>query len=325
MSISLIETKKNYHVSINTVLEFEAECKREIECTLVSSPIEFMPFAVYIEKAVAYTGIPKVLRYGLQHLGNSNRHFFSIFMGTADIVKALPFFLLSGQKSIYLFDCWERTFDILLRMIDNYAINQVFFSAKQSALIMQKKAPHVQCIWIPEAISIQPYYAKHYSEKDIDVLQIGRKYDEYHDAIVQYCKDNSIVYLYEEKKGDVIFPDQRSFFDGLARSKVNICFPSSITHKERSGNISTMTQRYLQAMASKCLILGIMPYDMEELFDYCPIVEVDMNAPCEQLTDVLAAYHSYQPLIEKNYSTVMEHHQWKHRIREMKRYMQGTL
>jgi hypothetical protein len=70
---------------------------------------------------------------------------------------------------------------------------------------------------------------------------------------------------------------------GLANSKISICVPSDITHPERTGNISTITNRYLQSMASKCLILGKLPHDMLHLFDYNHIIEIDEENPVLQI------------------------------------------
>jgi hypothetical protein len=81
-----------------------------------------------------------------------------------------------------------------------------------------------------------------------------------------------------------------------------------------------MTWRYLQSMASKCLILGKVPDEMRQLFDYCPIVEIDVDDPEGQLRQVLSEYMSYLPLIERNYAFVEKSHQWPNRIEMMQQY-----
>lgn len=67
-------------------------------------------------------------------------------------------------------------------------------------------------------------------------------------------------------------------------------------------------------MASKCLILGKVPDEMRHLFDYEPVVEIDMNNPKQQLQEVLDRYLEYIPLIERNYAFVQRNHQWQNRI-----------
>ena len=82
-----------------------------------------------------------------------------------------------------------------------------------------------------------------------------------------------------------------------------------------------MTWRYVQSMASKCLILGRMPEEMRQLFDYRPIIEIDLAHACEQLEEILGNFHKYDELIERNYVYVKEHHQWPNRITQIAAYL----
>ena len=88
---------------------------------------------------------------------------------------------------------------------------------------------------------------------------------------------------------------------GLANSKISIFVPSDITHPNVTGSISTITNRFLQSMASRCLIVGKVPHDMLYLFDYNPIIEIDEENPVAQIEAILANFDTYIPLIEKNY------------------------
>jgi hypothetical protein len=79
-----------------------------------------------------------------------------------------------------------------------------------------------------------------------------------------------------------------------------------------------MTNRYLQSMASKCLIVGHAPKEMIELFGYNPVVEIDWKAPMEQLDTIFDHYADYIPLMEKNYKMVSNHHTWEKRWEQIK-------
>jgi hypothetical protein len=83
-----------------------------------------------------------------------------------------------------------------------------------------------------------------------------------------------------------------------------------------------MTLRYLQSMVSKCLIVGKLPYDMQYLFDYNPVVEIDEQNPAGQLLEILHNFDQYQELIERNYQRVLSHHRWAHRIQTMQHSME---
>jgi spore maturation protein CgeB len=203
-------------------------------------------------------------------------------------------------------------------MLNEFKINIVFISAKQSADFLKNELLKTNVYWMPEGINIDDYKFVEYSKKNIDIIQMGRKYDFYHMGILKFCTESQIKYLFEKNKGEIIFKTKEEFIDGLSRSKISICFHSSTTNPERSGNTSTMTQRYLQSMASKCLIVGNLPYDMLHLFDYNPIIEADLKNPIKQLREILTNFSTYIPLIEKNYEEVKKNHQWKNRIKTFK-------
>lgn len=223
------------------------------------------------------------------------------------------------RRYMYCFDCWPVNNAWVIEFSRIFNIKGIFFSAKQAAdLFNKEKGNRTQTkgIWIPEGIKAADYKWYGYGERKTDVLEFGRRYGLYHDQIREPLKNAGYTHAYAEK-GKLLFADESAFVEGLAQSKISICFPSSITHPERSGNISTMTLRYLQSMASKCLVVGKMPYDMQYLFDYIPVVEIDERDPGKQIVEILEHYEDYIPLIEKNYEQVVALHDWSCRIQSI--------
>jgi hypothetical protein len=219
-------------------------------------------------------------------------------------------------KAMYFFDCWPQNNKWVIEFSRIFGIDHIFFSAKQAADAFNEvkgNRSRTKGTWIPEGIKVDNYKSYPYEEKNIDVLEFGRRYEQYHLRIRETLQKAGYSHAFAQK-GQLLFPDEPAFVEGLAKSKISICFPSSITHPERSGNVSTMTLRYLQSMAAKCLIVGKMPYDMQYLFDYAPVVEIDENDPGAQIVDILKHYDQYIPLIEKNYETVVRQHDWKNRL-----------
>ena len=148
-------------------------------------------------------------------------------------------------------------------------------------------------------------------------MQMGRKFHLYHDKLVDYCKSYNLTYLYEKEVGKVMFESQKLFSDALAKTKISVCFPSSITHPERSGKVSTITQRYFQSMVSKCIIVGEPPSEMKDIFSYDPVIKADLKYPCEQIKDILKNYKDYIPLLQRNYNEVMNNHHWQNRAQKI--------
>ncbi|MDD5200875.1 MAG: glycosyltransferase [Terrimicrobiaceae bacterium] len=241
------------------------------------------------------------------------------------LYKTFPYFCLpNARRILWMYDAWENEFGRIEALIRNHRINLAFLSSSQAVehfnhLKLDRFAAH----WIPEGITVSNYRWKPYGDRGIDVIQMGRKWDAYHERIKPFCESRGLTYLYEKVKGEIIFPRQEAFLDGLASSKISICVPSSITHPARSGRIETMTSRYLQSMASKCLVLGVLPEEMKQLFEHNPIIEIDRSDPCGQLRAILADFESYTDLIERNYAYVTAHHQWTNRLEQMMQQMRN--
>lgn len=315
----------NGHVSLDTINEFEKEILSDTNVIPTGPKNRFLVnFLYYIYIVSKKIGIPTYKYFEEIYaffIKSKSSHFFTVMMGL-DSKKGLPYFFIPKQnKSIYLFDAWQNTHDQIKHFVDFFNIGSIYVSSKLATESLKLKLKKSNIYWIPEGVNSDEYKYYAYEEKTIDVLALGRKYDNYHNLIVKYLETRNKVYLYEKAKGEIIFPTRKEFIEGLGRSKISICVPSSITHPDRTGGIQTMTIRYLQSMVSKCLVLGNAPAEMIELFGYNPVVEIDMLRPHEQLSSILDNFNDYIPLIEKNYQMVIIYHTWKCRWNQIKEIM----
>ncbi len=243
--------------------------------------------------------------------------YFVVLMNL-DMWKCLPLLKSRGHKSAYFFDAWPHNFHPLRRFIRDLGLDTVFTSSSQAADMLNECISNCRFHWIPEGIDMDIYGHHDYEKKDIDILQMGRRYDAYHQHILSVAAEVRKTYVYEQDKTQIIFPTRQEFVEAMSRTKISVCFPQNITHPEIAGDIETMTNRYLQSMASKCLVLGKAPREMIELFGYNPVVEVDMDQPAKQLKTILTDFDKYMPLIEKNHKN-MSNHTWKKRWEEIQR------
>lgn len=309
---TLVKTNFNHHVSMDLYYEFEARIINKpnweiingvgsIQARVLRQLLKFIPpIQLPIKKHKNYVVI-----------GYQKEKFFPYFHFNADL------------KVLWMYDAWEPLFDEIEKTIRAYKINLVFTASKQSADYFNTlNIPNFQSHWIPEGIDVTQYQFIPYHERTTDILQLGRKWNEYHEKIK--IVENDLVYQYEKKAGQIIFPTREEFLFGLANSKISICVPSNITHPKVTGYISTITNRFLQSMASRCLILGKLPYDMLHLFDYNPIIEIDEENPVTQIETILANFDTYIPLIEKNYEVVKNFHNWDNRVTQIENFIQNS-
>lgn len=314
MKLTLVKTNFNHHVSMDLYHEFEKTIVQHTDWEQVDGVGSFQA---------------RILRQLLKWMPpfrlpfNSSKNYVVIGFQKE---KFFPYFHLKARsKTLWMYDAWEPMFGEITTAVKQYGINILMTASQQSAAYFNTLGlKDFKAFWVPEGIDIKQYRFIDYADRTTDVLQLGRKWNEYHEKIKE-IESLGYHYKYEKIAGSIIFSDRDTFLEGLANSRISICVPSDITHPERTGNISTMTNRYLQSMASKCLIVGKLPADMEILFEYNPIVEIDMENPVRQLQDILDNFDRYIPLIEKNYQTVQQKHGWSNRVAQMEQIVQNFI
>jgi hypothetical protein len=317
----ILEPSKNRHVSRDNMRDFER--------VILSDPRlrRLDPLSASLSDSAYYLwrlmdefrrrrGLVPGSRLPVLHVRKKRRDLFTILI-VLDIQKSMPFLSSSGRKSIYLLDAWPAVHDRTVEYIRHFEIDTVFLASSQAVERLSRSVPGCRFIWLPEGIDPGVYRYAPFPEKNIDVLQFGRKSDAYHRLVVAPLEDAGRVYLYEKVKGDIVFQTRDEFVDGLARSKISVCFPSSMTHPERSGDMEMLTVRYLQSMVAKCLVVGHAPREMVELFGYNPVIEVDWGDPVAQLFHILDHYTDHLPLIEQNYHQVVANHSWQRRWQQI--------
>lgn len=315
----LIRNGPPTHVSIRTVVELENILMHELG--LRSLPEKERSLS---QKALYRVGrsAPWLFRT-LEGYHASQDLYFAVLMGVEHIRKVFPYFYRkAGKKALYVFDCWPSKYDRMAEEVERYGIDHLFLSSKDAVKALQERLPEgPRIMHVPEGLDPSPYQPASYEAKDIELLQFGRKHPSYHEKLLKGLEGSSCNYVYEKAKGGLVFPDMDAFIKGLGRTRISICFPASDTHPEISEGVSTLTQRYLQSMASKCLIVGSMPEEAKGVLPDDAVIEADMDGPTTQIREILEHFHEYVPLIERNYELVRKEHSWVERVTRMRPYL----
>ncbi|MDQ1329917.1 MAG: hypothetical protein QG578_180 [Thermodesulfobacteriota bacterium] len=251
---------------------------------------------------------------------NRSKIIFSSLSGVEYIKIFQRYIFKSKLKAIYQFDSWTHDNVINENAFRSFKINIVFFSIRKAAEYFNSlMIPDFKAYWMPEAVNCASCRRRDYGEKDIDILQYGRRWERLHEQLLPFCRTNAINYQFPIENGNakIQFKDREALLVGLSKTRIAICVPRKITHPELY-DLSTVTSRYFECMASKCLIFGHAPQDLIDLFGYNPVVEADYSDPAGQLKYLLDHYIDFVPMIEKNYKITEERHQWKNRIEDIK-------
>lgn len=323
-SVTLVSTRIAPHVSFDEIKEFESACISSGQFKVARG----LPHVVLIRYVARCLYIlSTALQALVSRLPAQPKDLYVLSIGYVSshyaVYKSFPYFTLSrGKRCLWMYDAWPSKWGAIARFIRRYGVALLMCSSRQATHHLQSLAiSGCRVEWVPEAVTVANYRTKPHADRRIDILQLGRKWNWYHEIIKPFCDQMRITYKYEKMEGELIFKTRSDFICGLSDSKISICVPASLTHPIRSGGLETMTWRYLQSIASKCLLLGHAPKEMLELFGYNPVVEIDTSDPTGQINDILQHYDRYMPLIDKNYSHVCQRHQWSNRVCDVVRFL----
>lgn len=221
-----------------------------------------------------------------------------------------------SKTIVYCFDSWSDRYDEWERFLRRNRVEVAFFSARQSVSELSRRLPGRRLMWMPEAIDPGPYHPNRpLRERAIDLLEFGRSWPWYHDRIEGHCRAKGYVHRYPE--GRLLFPTQDELYRGLGNARLVVCVPQSITHPAIAGSTETMTLRYLEAIASGALILGRCPAEMEDLFGYNPVIEIDEREPERQLDTLLGNIDALEPLRARNLERLHQVATWDRRAEQI--------
>lgn len=214
------------------------------------------------------------------------------------------------------YDCWPNRWDEWEAYFKRHRIRLAFISALGSAQEMQKRLPEMDVVWLPEATDQDEYRPdKPLRDRKYQVVEMGRKYQPYHDQIVDGLKSAGIQHLYGATSTTLIFFNRAETVAGLAETQVSICFPSSITSPHYAGEVETATHRYFEALASKNLIVGHTPPELVDLMGFDPEIEADLADPVGQLREIVEHIDRYQEKVDLNHARFLEMGTWDVRVR----------
>lgn len=220
-----------------------------------------------------------------------------------------------------LWDCWPSSWDKLYKDINKLKCKQILVTSKFMAEKL-KNDLEVDTFWIPEGVDTADFEkGEDLKDRSIELYELGRQHKEYHKVIDHAisCEYINTVKRNEyDKNGKLLklaFKTSEELNKALSNTKIVVSFPHIDTHPQNAGPIETLTQRYWEAMLSRCLIIGRAPQELIDLIGYDPVVQVDWNNPQLQLKEILNNIDDYQSLVNKNYGMALKKASWDERWR----------
>ncbi len=266
-------------------------------------------------KMLALTGV---------HVSRDENAYLVCSRGGHLLKSSLPY-CFRGEIIPMLWDCWPDSWSVLSRDLRLLGCKVCFMTSSVVAEHFGKTMPDIRFYHVAEAVDMNDYCpGKPLEERNIDIYEIGRKYETYHRRLVEAGLGQRYNFVYcskVPKKGpNFAFDSWTDYCDGLQDSKITISFPASVTNPLIAG-IETLTMRYWESMLSRCLIVGHAPKELIDILHYNPVIEADMDNPDKQLVHILANISAYQPLVDKNRQEALKYAPWDVRMKDIRKIL----
>lgn len=219
-----------------------------------------------------------------------------------------------------IWDCWPKYFEKTCQWFIKHDIRTAIFTSSQTADRMKKRFPQMNILAITEGIDTSKYNeGKDLNERSIDLLEFGRRNKKVFDVNLP----SNYKHLYS-KNGEHIFKTEHDLIDGLADSKITVCYPRCDTQPGKAGNIETLTQRYWEAMLSRIVIVGRAPQELIDLIGYNPVIEIKKKHQTEHIVEILNHINDYQSFVNRNRETALKHGDWSIRVNHIMNWLKDV-
>lgn len=159
------------------------------------------------------------------------------------------------------------------------------------------------------------------SHRFIDVLSIGRRAQQTHQALLRLARSNGVLYLYDTIKdlGAYNVEEHRFQFSNLAkRSRYFIVNPGKVDRPEETGGQSEFGQRYIEGAAAGAILVGEKPNNREfdNAFNW-PDAVIHVPYGSDSIGDVIQALDKdpsrQEQIRRRNVTESLLNHDWVHR------------
>jgi len=184
----------------------------------------------------------------------------------------LGFYKTKGVKIAFIIDAWESSIEYIAENIDLADI--ILIAYQDSINFLEKQIPQKSMEKVhlfPNFITSNAYPAKS-AKKIYDMIQVGRKNNILHKWAKEYSRKKGYSYLFQKRnQRGMYYLENRnweaenyqlsyqSLIKVLSQSKIAMVSPPNRADSKRTGRISPLTHRYLEAAMCRAVTVGFTP------------------------------------------------------------------
>jgi len=251
----------------------------------------------------------------------------------------LGFYKTKKLKIAYIIDAWENSIKSLAEQILTNKADIILLAVQDSIELLEKHLPTelMKRVFLFPVFIDPDIYPKDIPNKLYDIIQVGRRNDTLHQWALRYSLERHRSYLYQKRnsKGIYYFDGRKwegsnfqlsysSLIETLDRTKIALVSPPDLTDNKRTGRVSPLTARYLEAAMCFAVPAGFTPSSDEyreffpETFTIVPRNYNDFANICDQLIN---DDNARLEIAVRNRRYVLENHSVYSRYEQLQRVL----
>ncbi|MDQ7841965.1 MAG: glycosyltransferase [bacterium] len=237
-----------------------------------------------------------------------------------------------GLIMVYVIDAWESRIDRVAQMIPSIDVLLVAFG--HSLYHLERAVPRSSLakiylfpVFISDPIRPTP-------ERQYDIIQVGRRDATLHTWCLKYAKDSLRSYLYERRNHQGIYYFDRLPWESkrwqlsydtllavLRQTRIALVSPPDRTNPLRTGSVSPLTHRYLEAASCGAVPVGFTPTGPEysdrfpDDFTLVPRTYEEFAGICDKL---ILDREYRNGIAARNYEYVTREHTAQQRLQQLR-------
>jgi len=252
----------------------------------------------------------------------------------------LRFYKTKGIKIAFIIDAWESSIEYIAENIDLADI--ILIAYQDSIHFLRKHLSHEKMkkvFLFPNFINPK-VYPNESKEKLYEMIQIGRRNDILHQWAKEYSRKKEYSYLFQKRnQRGMYYLENRdweaenyqlsyqSLIKVLSQSKIALVSPPDRADSKRTGRISPLTHRYLEAAMCQAAMVGFTPTGGEYVnhfpkdFTIVPKDYREFEEICDRLID---DDNLRTEISHKNRNYVIENHSVTARYRQLQEILMNN-
>jgi hypothetical protein len=171
-------------------------------------------------------------------------------------LSALSATKLSIRRSAFVIDAWRPGITKIGILATAQRLDPCFVAFREGYEELTSRFPRGRFEWLPFGADTDVFRPGD-DERDIFAFWMGRRSEQLHNALLNYCNERRLTYRYTVTAGE--FRDPKELGAIAGRSKYFVVTPPDINNLARTGGYSPLVMRYLEGLAAGARLLGVRP------------------------------------------------------------------